>query len=156
MPWPSSAWFKPASSPSRGWPSCASGNGTGRARIRSAPWRQYLGITAEVQGSRLVGSGNCSPQARSPANRLGDLYRLRTLPSFGPGTTMIERRPFCELPRHDLEWLRARHHPAGAGGENMVERMWGCLKGLNDEEIAPNTGFAMQAHANVEIVTYVG
>ena len=25
----------------------------------------------------------------------------------------------------------------------------------NDEEIAPNAGFALQAHANIEIITYV-
>ena len=68
---------------------------------------------------------------------------------------MIERRPFRELPSHDLDWLRARHHFGEFDGGGQMERLWGCVRVLNDEEIAPNTGFAMQADANVEIVTYV-
>jgi len=68
---------------------------------------------------------------------------------------MIERRPFDALLNEDLGRLKTRrhfsstaqHHPPGPG--------WGCMRVFNDEEIAPNAGFAWRLHANIEIVTYV-
>jgi redox-sensitive bicupin YhaK (pirin superfamily) len=64
---------------------------------------------------------------------------------------MIERRAFAALQSRDLGWLKARHHfsftdPAAG---------WGALRIWNDDLIAPDTGFAPHAHANMEIVTYV-
>jgi redox-sensitive bicupin YhaK (pirin superfamily) len=68
---------------------------------------------------------------------------------------MIERRPFDELPSEDLGWLKARRH-FSAGGLDVSSRCgWGCMRAWNDEEIAPNAGFALQARANTEIITYV-
>jgi redox-sensitive bicupin YhaK (pirin superfamily) len=55
----------------------------------------------------------------------------------------------------ELDWLKARYHLAKGESHSAVLRIWGCMRVLNDEEIAPSTGFAMQSHANVEIVTYV-
>lgn len=68
---------------------------------------------------------------------------------------MIERRPFDELPGEDLGWLKARRHFSPAAYDDPSQGSWGCMRGWNDEEIAPNAGFALQAHANVEIITYV-
>src|SRR5882757_9554483 len=68
---------------------------------------------------------------------------------------MIERRPFNELPSEDLGWLKARRHFWSAAQDDPSGRGWGCMRVWNDEEIAPNAGFALQVHANIEIITYV-
>ena len=68
---------------------------------------------------------------------------------------MIERRPFDELPSEDLGWLKARSHLSPAAKDDASRSSWGCMRVWNDEEIAPNAGFALQVHANIEIVTYV-
>jgi redox-sensitive bicupin YhaK (pirin superfamily) len=68
---------------------------------------------------------------------------------------MIERRPFDELQREDLGWRKARRHFPLAGLDDPAPNGWGCMRAWNDEEIAPNAGFAMQTHANIEIVTFV-
>ena len=68
---------------------------------------------------------------------------------------MIERRPFDELPSEDLGWLKARRHISSAAQDDPSRSGWGCMRVWNDEEIAPNAGFALQVHANIEIITYV-
>jgi redox-sensitive bicupin YhaK (pirin superfamily) len=68
---------------------------------------------------------------------------------------MIERRPFDELPSEDLGWLKARRHFCASANDAPSQKGWGCMRVWNDEEIAPNAGFALQAHADVEIIIYV-
>jgi len=68
---------------------------------------------------------------------------------------MIERRPFDEIPSEDLGWLKARRHLSCAMQDDPSRLGWGCMRVWNDEEIAPNAGFALQVHANIEIITYV-
>jgi len=68
---------------------------------------------------------------------------------------MIERRPFDQLPSEDLGWLKARRHFSSTANHDPSQSRWGCLRVWNDEEIAPNAGFALQAHANIEIIIYV-
>ena len=68
---------------------------------------------------------------------------------------MIERRPFDELQSEDLGWLKSRRHFPLIGLDNRSPIGWGCMLVFNDEEIASNSGFAMQAHANVEMITFV-
>ena len=68
---------------------------------------------------------------------------------------MIERRPFDELPSEDLGWLKARRHFCSSAKNDPSQSGWGCMRVWNDEEIAPNAGFALQAHANIEIIIYV-
>jgi hypothetical protein len=68
---------------------------------------------------------------------------------------MIERRPFDELPSEDLGWLKARRHFCSAAKDDLSRSSWGCMRVWNDEEIAPNAGFALQVHANIEIIIYV-
>jgi redox-sensitive bicupin YhaK (pirin superfamily) len=68
---------------------------------------------------------------------------------------MIERRPFDELPSEDLGWLKARRHFSSAAKDDPSLPSWGCMRVWNDEEIAPNTGFALQVHDNIEIIIYV-
>lgn len=68
---------------------------------------------------------------------------------------MIELRSFDSLPSDDRGWLKARHHFPCAAPDDPSTDGWGCLRGWNDEEIAPNAGFGFEKHANVEIITYV-
>jgi quercetin 2,3-dioxygenase len=68
---------------------------------------------------------------------------------------MIERRPFNELAGEDLGWLKAKQHFAFAARGDHSPRGWGSLCIWNDDEIAPNAGFPLHAHANMEIITYV-
>ena len=68
---------------------------------------------------------------------------------------MIERRAFDQLPGEDLGWLKSRRHFSLAAKYEPLRGGWGCMRLWNDEEIAPNAGFALQVHADVEIVTYV-
>jgi quercetin 2,3-dioxygenase len=68
---------------------------------------------------------------------------------------MIERRPFDKLLIADQGWLRARRHLPYAGPNDPAHISWGALRVWNDDEIAPNAGFPLHAHANIEIITYV-
>jgi redox-sensitive bicupin YhaK (pirin superfamily) len=68
---------------------------------------------------------------------------------------MVERRPFDELPSEDLGWLKARRHFSTGARDDPSRSGWGCMRVWNDEEIAPNAGFALRVHANIEIITYV-
>src|SRR5580704_5299763 len=68
---------------------------------------------------------------------------------------MIERRPFNELTGQDLGWLKAKHHFSFAAQGDHSPKGWGSLRMWNDDEIAPNAGFPLHAHVNMEIITYV-
>jgi redox-sensitive bicupin YhaK (pirin superfamily) len=68
---------------------------------------------------------------------------------------MIERKPFDDLPCEDLGWLKARRHFSDGARDDPSRNGWGCMRVWNDEEIAPNAGFALQVHANIEMITYV-
>jgi quercetin 2,3-dioxygenase len=68
---------------------------------------------------------------------------------------MIERRPFEALTGDDLGWLKAKHHFAFGAPGDRSPKGWGTLRIWNDDEIAPNAGFPLHAHANMEIITYV-
>jgi quercetin 2,3-dioxygenase len=68
---------------------------------------------------------------------------------------MIERRPFDELASEDLGRLKTRRHFSAGARDDPSRGGFGCMRVWNDEEIAPNACFALRAHANIEIVTYV-
>jgi redox-sensitive bicupin YhaK (pirin superfamily) len=69
--------------------------------------------------------------------------------------SMIERRSSESLPSEDLGWLKGRRHFSCAAPGDPSPAGWGCMRVWNDEEIAPDAGFALQRHANIEIITYV-
>jgi quercetin 2,3-dioxygenase len=68
---------------------------------------------------------------------------------------MIKHRPFHKLQSEDLGWLRARRHLSCAASDDLSGSGWGALRAWNDDEIAPNAGFPLHTHANIEIITYV-
>jgi redox-sensitive bicupin YhaK (pirin superfamily) len=68
---------------------------------------------------------------------------------------MIEHRRFSDIGGSDLGWLKAKHHFAIGPHGNPAHAALGNLYVLNDDEIAPGTGFPLHPHASVEIITYV-
>ena len=68
---------------------------------------------------------------------------------------MLQLRPLESLAASDMIWLKARHHFALEGYDNEAHEALGNLIVLNDDEIAPGTGFPMHGHRDMEIVTYV-
>ncbi len=68
---------------------------------------------------------------------------------------MIERRHFNGLGGADHGWLKAKHHFSFSGYYDPKRMGVGSLRVWNDDEIAPNKGFAPHPHSNMEIITYV-
>ncbi|MDR0577969.1 MAG: pirin family protein [Candidatus Accumulibacter sp.] len=68
---------------------------------------------------------------------------------------MIERRPFGELGGFNHGWLDTKHHFSFADYYDPLRMNWGALRVWNDDTIAPDTGFPLHPHADMEIVTYV-
>jgi len=53
------------------------------------------------------------------------------------------------------DWLTAKHHFVLGRYDNVDHRSVGVLYVLNDDELAPHSGFPPHRHADVEIITYV-
>ncbi len=68
---------------------------------------------------------------------------------------MLELKSLDKIAGADLGWLKAKHHFAMGRFGNPEHQPVGNLYILNDDEIAPRTGFDLHSHADVEIVTYV-
>lgn len=68
---------------------------------------------------------------------------------------MIDHRPFFKLGHADHGWLKARHHFSFADYHDQSRMGWGSIRVWNDDEIAPQSGFAPHPHADMEIITYV-
>jgi len=68
---------------------------------------------------------------------------------------MLQIRNVDSLAGNDLIWLKSKHHFAVNGHNNAAHEPLGSLIVLNDDEIAPGTGFPMHGHRDMEIVTYV-
>ena len=68
---------------------------------------------------------------------------------------MLQLRKLNSLAGHNLDWLKAKYHFALDGYDNAAHEPLGALVVLNDDEVAPGTGFPMHGHRDMEIVTYV-
>ena len=68
---------------------------------------------------------------------------------------MLQLKSLNEIASAAAWWLRARHHFAVGPYGNEAHRPLGNLIVLNNDEIAPHTGFELHHHANVEIVSYI-
>jgi redox-sensitive bicupin YhaK (pirin superfamily) len=60
-----------------------------------------------------------------------------------------------EIVGADNGWLKAKHHFSIGHYGNPVHAPLGNLYVLNDDEIAPHSGFGLHYHSNVEIINYV-
>ena len=68
---------------------------------------------------------------------------------------MLYLRSFEDISGLDAGWLQAKHHFAIGPYGNPAHKAVGNLIVLNDDEIAPHTGFGLHHHENVEIVSYL-
>ncbi|WP_010175978.1 pirin family protein [Pseudomonas sp. PAMC 25886] len=68
---------------------------------------------------------------------------------------MLEHRLKADLGGGDYGWLKARHHFKVTPDGNPAHRPLGALVVWNDDLIAPDSGFPMHGHENMEIVSYV-
>jgi quercetin 2,3-dioxygenase len=68
---------------------------------------------------------------------------------------MLQRKSFDDISGLDAGWLKAKHHFALGPYGNPAHKAVGNLIVLNDDEIAPHTGFGLHHHENIEIVSYL-
>jgi redox-sensitive bicupin YhaK (pirin superfamily) len=68
---------------------------------------------------------------------------------------MLQLKPLEDISGLDAGWLKAKHHFAIGPYGNPAHTAVGKLIVLNDDEIAPHTGFGLHHHADVEIVSYI-
>ena len=68
---------------------------------------------------------------------------------------MIDHRPFSGLAGASTGWLNARHHFPVNGRPDPKHRPVKSLYVWNDDTFAPQSGFPLHYHQNVEIITYV-
>ncbi|MGL4819956.1 MAG: pirin family protein, partial [Bacilli bacterium] len=68
---------------------------------------------------------------------------------------MIRKIPHQTMGKSDLGWLKSTFHFSFANYFNPDNMNFGVLRVLNDDLVAPKTGFDTHPHQNMEIVTYV-
>ena len=68
---------------------------------------------------------------------------------------MITHHPFESLGGENHGWLNAKHHFSFANYYDPKKLSHGELMVINDDRIAPQTGFDTHPHHDMEIITYV-
>ena len=68
---------------------------------------------------------------------------------------MVKRIPYESLHVSSLGWLESRFHFSFAEYHNPQNMNFGVLRVMNDDIIAPHSGFGTHPHRDMEIFTYV-
>lgn len=68
---------------------------------------------------------------------------------------MITIIPYKDLGHSDYGWLNAHYHFSFGEYHNPARMGFGALRVINDDIVAPDTGFDTHPHKDMEIITYV-
>ena len=67
----------------------------------------------------------------------------------------IQIYPFDELGNASYDWLETSHHFSFGDYANPARMGFRTLRVINDDKIAPQRGFGLHPHRDMEIITYV-